>query len=187
MRWRTAFVDLIGWAAIILWLALSYYFLAAGDGPKFQSVGVVGIAAGIGYFAMQRHSTPHPYGALEIESQFSERIAIASHAGSQALAHATIIAKALVVDAANRGEQPNPVFVALAAIPDEHLKATMNANPYEHSEDQRQILAERLIANDSVIRARRISEFFQAFVVIVATLQSGLGAYFIERIQIGVA
>ena len=182
---RIAFVDLIGWAAILLWVALSSYFFWAGDGPKFQAVGVVGIAAGISYFAMQHHSTPHAYGALEMESLLSERVSLASDAGVRALAHATIIAKALVSDANKRGEEPNPAVVALASVPDEHLSATLANNPDEHAERQRQILGKRLTADDLVVRARRNSEVLQAVVVVVATLQSGLGAYLIELVRLG--
>lgn len=184
---RDGFVDVLGWAAILLWLSLSGYFFWVGNPSAFQAVGVVGIAAGVGYFAMQHHATPHPYGALEIESVLSERVNLASDAGTRACAHVSILAKALVSDANRRGEQPNAAILELASVPDEHLAATLSRDVDQANARQRKILADGLAANKLVERAKRNGEILQAIVVVVATLQSGLGAYLLESVGVGVA
>jgi hypothetical protein len=184
---REYLVDVLGWAAILLWLALSAYFFWTGNPSAFQAVGVVGIAAGVGYFAMQRHATPHPYGALEIESILNERVNLASDASVRALAHVSSLAKVLVADAARRGEQASPTLSALASVPDEHVATTLSRDADHANIQQREILAERLAANKLVERTRRNSEILQAVVVVVATLQSGLGAYLVEFLGLGEA
>lgn len=183
---RDGFVDVIGWAAILLWLVLSAYFFWIGNPSVFQAVGVVGIAAGVGYFAMQRHATPHPYGAQEIESILSERVNLASDAGTRACAYVSLLAKALVADATGRGEQANPALLELASVPDDHLAETLSRDVDQANKRQREILVESMAANKLVERARRNSEILQAVVVVVATLQSGLGAYLLEFIYVGV-
>ncbi len=181
------FVDVLGWSAILLWLALSAWYALALNGSAFQSVGVVGISAGISYFTLQRHATPHPYGALEIESILSERVNLASDAGTRALAHVCILAKALVAEAARRGEQANAAIMELASVPNDHLAATLSRDWDQANNRQREILADKMAANKLVERARRNSEILQAIVVVVGTLQSGLGAYLLELIGMGAA
>jgi hypothetical protein len=182
---RDGFVDVLGWAAILLWLVLSAYFCWTGNPPAFQAVGVVGIAAGVGYFAMQRHATPHPYGALEIESILSERVNLASDAGNRACAHVSLLAKALAADATRRGEKVSAAILELASVQEDHLAATLSRDVDEANKRQREILADSMAANKLVERARRNSEVLQATVVVVATLQSGLGAYFLELFETG--
>ena len=175
-------VDLVGWLAILLWIALSAYFAIALNGSAFQAVGVVGIAAGVGYFAMQRHATPHPYGALEIENLLSNRIALASDAGTRALAFATILAKEMTAKADSRSEQTNAAIVDLSMIDDDHVARMLARDPDNEIERQEKIHVEKLAANVLVLRARRNGEVLQAIVVVVATLQSGLGSYLVDFI-----
>ena len=175
-------VDLLGWSATLLWLALSVNFAFALNGSAFQSVGVVGIAAGVGYFAMQRHATPHPYGALEIENLLSNRITLATDAGTRAMAFATILAKEITAKANSRGEQTNKDIVNLSMIDDTHVATMLSRNPENEIERQEAIHVESLAANALVLKSRRNSEVFQAIVVVVGTLQSGLGSYLIDLI-----
>jgi hypothetical protein len=184
---RDGLVDVLGWVAIFLWLGLSAYFFWIDNSSAFQAVGVVGIAAGVGYFAMQRHATSHPYGALEIESIMSERINLASDSGTRACAHVSILAKALVAEATRRGEQANTAILELASVPDDHLAETLSRNADQANKIQREILVDKLAANKLVEHARRNSEVLQAVVVVVGTLQSGLGAYLLEFIGMGTA
>jgi hypothetical protein len=178
-------VDVLGWTAILLWIALSAYFFWTGNPSAFQAVGVVGIAAGVGYFALQRHATPHPYGALEIDSILSERLNLASDTSVRAMAHVSILAKVLVADADRRGEQASPAIVGLASVRDDHITTTLSQDVNQANTHQREILAERLAANKLVERAGRKSEVSQAVVVVVGTLQSGLGAYLVDFLGLG--
>ncbi len=170
----------------MLWLVLSVYCFWVGNPSAFQAVGVVGIAAGVGYFAMQRHATPHPYGALEIESILSERVNLASDLGARARSEVSVLAKVLVAEATRRGEQANRDLLELASDPDDHLAATLSRDVNQDNRRQREILVESMAANKLVERARRNSEILQAVVVVEATLQSGLGAYLLEFIYVGV-
>ena len=175
-------VDVLGWSAILLWLALSAKFAFALNGSAFQAVGVVGIAAGVSYFAMQRHATPHPYGALEIENLLSNRITLADDAGSRAIALATILAKEMTANAISRGEQTNEAIVNLSMIDDNHVAKMLARNPENEIERQEEIHVDKLAANVLVLRAKRNSEVLQAIVVVIGTLQSGLGSYLIDLI-----
>ena len=175
-------VDLLGWSAILLWIALSANFAFSLNGSAFQAVGVVGIAAGVGYFAMQRHATPHPYGALEIENLLSNRITLATDAGTRAMAVATILAKEMTTKAISRGEQTNETIANLSMIDDNHVAKMLARNPDNEIERQEEIHVEKLVANVLVLRARRNSEVLQAIVVVAGTLQSGLGGYLIDLI-----
>jgi hypothetical protein len=178
--------DVLGWAAILIWLALSAYFFLTGNPSAFQAVGVVGIASGVGYFAMQRHATPHPFGTLEIESILSERVNLASDASVRALAQISILAKVLVNDAIRKGEQASPVLTQLASVPDDHIATMLSRDVDQANTKQSEIRNKRVAANKLVERTRRNSEILQAVIVVVATLQSGLGAYLVEFLGLGV-
>ncbi len=175
-------VDFLGWSAILLWLALSANFAFSLNGSAFQAVGVVGIAAGVGYFALQRHATPHPSGSLEIESLLSNRITLATDAGTRAMAFVTILAKEITVKANSRGEQTNEAIANLSIIDDTYVSRFLSRDPEEEIKRQEEILVGSLAANKLVLKARRNSEVLQAIVVVVGTLQSGLGSYLIDLI-----
>ena len=173
-------VDVISWGAILVWIFLSAFFAWTDNGSAFQAVGVVGIAAGVSYFAMQRHGTPHAYGSLEIENILSDKVSLAADAGIRALAYSSILAKELVLSAKARGETSHPNLIALSQVEDAHNADVLSRNPDANIEREKQILVERLAANKAVHQARRNSEMLQAVIVVIATLQSGLGGYLIE-------
>jgi hypothetical protein len=173
-------VDAIGWSSILLWIVLSVCFAWSGNSSAFQAVGVVGIAGDVGYFAMQHHATPHAIGSLEIENILSARIFLASDAGARALAYVSILAKEIVSSSNSRGETVHPTLVALSQVTDAHNLHVLSQDPEANFEREKAILVERMAANKVVEKGRRNSEVLQAFVVVVATLQSGLGGYLVE-------
>ncbi|MFN4202833.1 MAG: hypothetical protein ACK4GM_07260 [Tabrizicola sp.] len=182
---REWMVDLLGWAVILLWLGLSAYFFWNADPVAFQAVGVIGISAGVGYFVFQRHAVPHPYGTLEIESLTFEKINLCNEAALRALAHTAIIAKAIVDDAQKRGEPVSQAIVELASVKGPNISSVPSSIADLVNDRQRAALRDRLVANDLVLRARRNSEILQASVVILGTLQSGLGSYFVDLFKSG--
>ena len=152
-------------------------------GQEFQAVGVVGIAAGVGYFASQRHASPYPYGAIKIESWQGKRLLQVEHAALRALAHESVIAKFLYGNAGQFNTELPASIVALAQVPDAHNQGILDMSPSSNLNQIEKMMEAKLIANTGVNRARRNSEVLQAFVVVLGTLQSGLGTYLIEMIK----
>lgn len=169
-------VDLLGWSGILLWLGLSTYFAWSADGAKFQAVGVVGISAAITYFVMQRHAAPYPEGALELDLWRDKRISQAADAALRAHAHISILAKAIENDARNEGRQVSSAIAELAAVPIEHSESVISRDPEYDHEHLHEAADGQKSANEAVNLARRRSEILQAVVVVLGTLQSGLGS-----------
>lgn len=173
---RDIIVDLLGWSGILLWLGLSTYFAWGYDGTRFQAVGVVGISAAIAYFVMQRHAVPYPYGALDLGYWRDKRISQAVDAALRAHAYISLLAKDLEGEALNAGRKVPPSIAAFAAIPIEHLASVITRDPDHDHQAMCDLIEGQKRANEEVNLVRRRSEMLQAFVVVLGTLQSGMGS-----------
>jgi hypothetical protein len=149
----------------------------------FQSIGVVGIAAGVGYFVLQRHATPHPVGAIEFDTIVQKQLVDLSDAVERSLAHNALLAKAIVQQSEREGREPSSVISRLADVPIEHLDRTLTGDSDELAQELDAIEAKQLSANAYVLQTRRAAEILQASVVILGTLQSGLGGILVESLK----
>ncbi|MFV1593554.1 hypothetical protein VWZ88_13945 [Phaeobacter sp. JH20_36] len=148
----------------------------------FQSVGVVGIAAGVGYFVMQQQATPHPVGAIERSALHSKTLVLTGDAAGRALANTSILAKAMKEDAEEQGKRVSHLVGSIASIPDEHLRRMVASGCAELTEKIDENCDDMLEADNLVRSQSRKSELLQAVVVIVGTLQSGLGSLLIVQV-----
>lgn len=171
-----AAVDLFGWSGILLWLGLSAYFARFANGAYFQAVGVVGISSAIAYFVMQRHAAPYPDGALALDLWRDKRISQAADAALRAHAHVSLLAKAIENEALSEGRRVSPAIAALAEVPFEHCSSIITRNPEHDHPSLSGAFDAQKNANEVVNLARRRSEILQAVVVVLGTLQSGLGS-----------
>lgn len=179
-------VDLLGWSGILLWLGLSTYFAWNGNGASFQAVGVVGISAAITYFVMQRHAVPYPDGLIELDRWRDKRISQAVDAALRVHAHISLIAKALENEAQKEGRQVLPTIAALAGVPIEHSANVITRDPDDDHQSLSDAMEGQKSANDLVNLTRRRSEMLQAIVVVLGTLQSGLGSLLFAAPTVGV-
>lgn len=169
-------VDFLGRSVILAWLGLSAYFAWRGDGTRFQAVGVVGISAAITYFVMQRHSAPYPYGQLELALWRDKNTSQAMDTALRAHAHIGLIARDLAKESLSAGREVPPAIAAFAAVPIEHTASIISRDPEREFPLMHELSENQIRANDAVNLTRRRSEILQAIVVVLATLQSGLGS-----------
>ena len=182
---KSRLVDLLGWTAILFWLVLSGHYAMVHDAEMFQAVGVVGISAAVGYFVLQRHATPHPVGAIESNALLQKQVIQASDGAGRALAYTALLARAMLKDAEDNGRKIPLTIHRLASVSDDHIESIISPEQNSYEQQVEKVRTLQLDANDQVNRTRRSSELFQAFVVILGTLQSGLGATILIAISGG--
>ena len=59
---RLPLFDILGWLAILAWIAASLYFAYTGNAEIFSRFGAFGTAAAVTYFGLVRHSSGYPIG-----------------------------------------------------------------------------------------------------------------------------
>ena len=173
-------IDIIGWSGIILWITLSVSFAWNFDGARFQAVGVIGISAAIVYFVMQRHAVSSPYGAVEIDLCRDKRIDLTADMALKAHAKISLLAKDLEREALIAGRTVPPVVAAFSTGPLSELADIIAQDPEKKHNAMVELAVNRQEADKAIEVARRRSEVLQAIVVVLGTLQSGLGDMFVS-------
>ena len=180
LRVPPAVVDFIGWLAIFFWLAVSGFGFYVYDAALFQNAGCIGVAAAVAYFGLQRHAIPLSAGVREELTWMNARLNLLQAEILQINGRHAILARSLALESERSGKAEGSVFRALADIPSSDIAAAVSASPASANLALLGISRGQRGADMAVRDARRKSETVQLLVVVLATLQSGLGGYLVD-------
>ncbi len=185
MKFPDVFIDILGWSWILLWLGLSTFFFWVGNGDSFQAVGVVGISGAVAYYAAQRHATPKPIGMIESQLLLNRRLNQISDAVGVASANIALLAKSVRKSTLEQGQEVDSIVESLSGVRHEVIEKSLEGTAREFDPLFEGNALEQRLTELMVQKARRNSELLQAIVVVLGTLQSGLGGSFVNLIARG--
>ena len=170
-------IDIVGVSAILFWFGLSIYFFSNGESTLFQSSGAIGVAAAIGYFALQRHSLPHPPGLLDRLNAIELNLNLVSVEQQRQNGRSAMLAYGVQSEFERLGCQVSPVIGSLANV-DPNIVQKSVLMKFDDVEEKLKGFHQSQVAADKFVRRTHWNaEVLQLLVVILATLQSGLGAF----------
>jgi hypothetical protein len=142
----------------------------------FQNFGAIGVATAVAYFGLQRHATSYPVGNLETLMLLQRRLNLLEAAAQRQSARFAILVKALREQAKSAGNDPLLELIALDTVDLPYIEEGLRASPDQADARLFETTRKQLQAEEQVSLARSRAEKLQLLVVVLATLQSGLGA-----------